>query len=100
MTAPNAVRHPVVDYAPDPRGWGMVAALARRINASTNGPRPVVDLAPTFYGAVPGVQSFRGAANSGTHLVAAAIAPTINEQIAANTSASAAVFYGRMARGK
>jgi hypothetical protein len=47
-------------YDPDPHGGQLFHSLARRINGTLNGARPVTERAATCYGLAPDVQNFRG----------------------------------------
>lgn len=95
--APNAVTHPVTDYAPDPRGWGMVAALQRRIAGTLNGAAYVGPRHAQWLGWTAPVQQFRGHAGLGAAKIYAPKSSTMQDQ---NTTQSlaAAIFLDREGR--
>lgn len=87
-------------YDPDPHGAQLFHSLARRINGTLNGARPVTERVGTSYGLAPDVQNFRGQnAALGAARVYAAASPTMQDQISAGGSLASSVFAGRMARG-
>lgn len=100
--AVNAVVAPVVTYAPDPRGAGMVAALQGRIAGSLNGARAVIERWPTWGGYSPTVQQFRGFSVAGAGR-ARAMTPTnsdIGQEKTALTDPALRIFADRMAQGR
>lgn len=98
MTAPNAVVRPVVDYAPDPHGWSMVAALQGAIARTLNGARVVAPRTATWHGWTQQLQQFRGHAGLGAARIYAPKSSTMQDQ---NTTQSlaAAIFLDRAGRG-
>lgn len=97
--APNAQVHAVTDYAPDPYGWGMVAALQRGIGNTLNGARKVMPRSATWHGWTQQVQTFRGAAATGSARVFAPRSSTMQDQ-SAGQSVAAAIFLDRSGRGQ
>lgn len=96
--APNAVVVPVVDYAPDPHGWGMVAALQGAIARTLNGARPVMPASGSWHGWTAPLQQFRGHAGQGAARVYAPKSSAMQDQQTGQSVASA-IFLDRASRG-
>jgi hypothetical protein len=98
--AKNAVAVPVVDYAPDPNGAGLFAALTRRGSRDLNGPRAVIERCATWYGWTAAPQEFRGAAGLGNGRPLAPRNSELSKETTMPDSTTAAIFASRMARGR
>lgn len=97
----NEVPHVVTDYAPDPRGAGLFAALNYRINATLNGAHAVVERSPVWYGWTRTQQQFRGLAELGSPMgrVIAERNSDLSRETTQLTDPSLRIFADRMARG-
>lgn len=97
----NAVPVSGIDYAPDPHGAQLFSSLARAINRTLNGARPIAEHSATWYGWTPTLQQFRGAAGVGLGAgkVYAPNTSTINEQKTTTDANVSDIFRSRMARG-
>jgi hypothetical protein len=95
--APNAAPHTVTDYAPDPHGWSMVAALQRAIGGTLNGALYVGPRHAQWRGWTQQVQQFRGHQGLGAAKIYAPKSSTMQDQ---NTTQSlaAAIFLDRAGR--
>jgi hypothetical protein len=97
----NAAPALVTDYAPDPRGWSMFAALTAAAAGSLNNPAAVV-AAPQHFGTVSGRHAMTGAAAAVAQGRARVIAPRNSELTRETTTTdttTAAIFASRMTRG-
>lgn len=102
-SAMNTTTGPVVEYLPDPRGWGLFAALAGRHQHNNAGQdTPTVIGAPSFGGwAASSQQSFRGLAGLGAGSQRP-MTPKVSELHEERGAADPAmnIFHQRMARGQ
>ena len=101
----NARRVSVVEYGPDPRGWGMFARLSgflQRGHAGREG-RRVIDTQESFSGAVATApQSFSGMAPLGRARPLTADTAELSDERAAGALEDGAlrIFAERLARGR
>lgn len=100
--AVNAAPHVVTDYAPDPRGAGLFAALNYRINSTLNGAAAVIENHPTWFGYSRAPQQFRGLAELGSPMGRAVVARNsqFSQETTNLTDPSLRLFADRMARGQ
>lgn len=100
----NARVVPIVEYDPDPRGWGMFARLARvfqRGHTGHDGTR-VLDLQQRFTGLLDSPQMMTGMAPLGSGLPVVKEGSVLADERAAGvlTDTSMRIFAERLRRGK